>query len=220
MRTGVPIISCVRFLPWLLTLAACGTPPGLPTVDESRRRPVNARADVELQVCANELHNTRLVQTQAERRAQTAAATLAGIEAQQQMLIAMQATMAPPDLANRVFTVHFGFGDTTVAVPHEVADVLVAAAKSAPLIVLRGRTDGTSDTPAESRVAQARATAVRDYLVAAGVDPARIRATHQAVGDLVAENASSAGRQLNRRVEIELYGVLPVPFDPAAVTRR
>jgi hypothetical protein len=39
-----------------------------------------------------------------------------------------------------------------------------------------------------------RAAAVRDYLVAAGVDPARIRATYQPAGDHVADNASAGGR--------------------------
>lgn len=223
MRRGFPFVTCVTgfsFVPWLLALVACTTPPGPPAVDESRRRPVNAQADVELQVCMNDLHNTQLLQKQAQRRAQTAAATLASIAAHQQVIAALQSTVGPPDLANRVFSVHFGFGDASVAVPDDIAAALVASARSAPLIVLRGRTDGSRDSPADSRIAQARAAAVRDYLVAAGVDPARIRATYQPAGDHMVDNTSSAGRQLNRRVEIELYGVLPVPFDPAGFARR
>ncbi len=35
-------------------------------------------------------------------------------------------------------------------------------------------------------------------------------ATYQPAGDHVADNASAGGRGLNRRVEIELYRVLPV----------
>ena len=46
--------------------------------------------------------------------------------------------------------------------------------------------------------------------MASGVDPARIRATYQPVGDHVADNGSDSGRGLNRRVEIELYRALPV----------
>ena len=220
MRRGLPLVTCVLFLPWLLALCACATPPGSPSVDESRRRPANVRADVELQICSNDLYNTRLLQAQAQRRAQTAVVALDRVAAHQRMLAGVQATIAPQDSANRVFTVHFGFGDASVAVPDDIATTLVESAKSAPLIVLRGRTDGSGDAPAESRIAQARATAVRDYLVAAGVDPARIRATYQPSGDHLADNASDAGRRLNRRVEIEVYGVLPVPFDPAAFARR
>ena len=57
---------------------------------------------------------------------------------------------------------------------------------------------------------QARANAVRAYLIAAGVDPARIRATHQPSGDHLADNRSPQGRNLNRRVEIEIYRAVPV----------
>ena len=50
---------------------------------------------------------------------------------------------------------------------------------------------------------------MRDYLIAAGVDPARMRATHQPSGDHLADNSSQRGRNLNRRVEIEVYRVTP-----------
>jgi outer membrane protein OmpA-like peptidoglycan-associated protein len=60
---------------------------------------------------------------------------------------------------------------------------------------------------------------MRDYLVGAGVDPARIRATYQPAGDHVADNTPAGGRNLNRRVEIELYRALPVALKAAAVTQ-
>ena len=62
----------------------------------------------------------------------------------------------------------------------------------------------------ESRIAKARANAVRDYLVASGVDPNRIRTTHQPSGDHLADNRNPQGRHLNRRVEIEVYRILPI----------
>jgi len=98
-------------------------------------------------------------------------------------------------------------------IPAAMTALLIEEAKTAPMVLLRGRTDGTTDAPAESRIARDRATAVRDYLVAAGVDPARVRATYQPAGDHVAHNASAEGRSLNRRVEIELYRALPVPLN-------
>ena len=58
---------------------------------------------------------------------------------------------------------------------------------------------------------------MRDYLVAAGVDPARIRATYQPIGDHEVDNVSAGGRGLNRRVEIELYRALPVAMSTTAV---
>ncbi len=220
MRFAIPVIPVV---PWLLLLASCSSPPKPPTVDESQRRPVNSQMTVELQVCKNDLHNTRLLATESGRLAESTATTLANLAARQQILAAMQvpASMAPiraQDQANSVFTVRFEFGSTHVAIPAGAAAALIADAKAAPLILLRGRTDGATDTPAESRIARDRAAAVRDYLVAAGVDPARIRATWQPVGDPVADNGSVTGRSLNRRVEIELYRSLPVAFGPTPMT--
>jgi len=220
MHTAIP------YLPWLLFLASCNSPPKPPTVDESQRRPVNSQMGVELQVCKNDLQNTRLLATESGRLADSTAATLANMAARQQLLAAMQAPAVPRALSqaqiqsqpNSVVTVRFEFGSTRVAIPADIAATLITDAKAAPLVLLRGRTDGTSDAPAESRIARDRAGAVRDYLVAAGVDPARIRATYQPAGDHVAENASTGGRGLNRRVEIELYRALPVAMASLSVT--
>jgi outer membrane protein OmpA-like peptidoglycan-associated protein len=200
-HTGLPILLAVL-------LSACSSPPKPPTVDESQKRPANAQMAVDLMVCQNDLQNTRILATESGRLAETTRATLAHLAARQQLLAAMQAPTAPP--ANSLHTVHFAFGSTRVVIPSDLAAPLVQSAKAAPLVLLRGRTDGRSDTPAESRMAQARANAVRAYLVAAGVDPAHIRATHQPSGDHMADNRSSQGRNLNRRVEIEIYRALPI----------
>ncbi len=213
MRHTTPLI------PWLLVLASCSSPPKPPTVDETQKRPVNSHMAVELQVCKNDLQNTRLLATESARVAETTAATLANLAARQQVLAAMQGAPGQQPKANSVFTVRFDFGSTRFVIPTDVAATLVEDAKASPLVMLRGRTDGTTDAPAESRIARNRAAAVRDYLVAAGVDPARIRATYQPAGDHVADNVSAGGRGLNRRVEIELYRALPVALTTAAVAQ-
>ena len=204
-------------IPWLLVLASCSSPPKPPTVDDSQKRPVNSQMSVELQVCKNDLQNTRLLATDSGRVAETTAATLANLAARQQILAAMQGPAGQQPKANSVFTVRFDFGSTRVVIPADVAATVVEDAKASPLVLLRGRTDGISDAPAESRIARERAAAVRDYLVGAGVDPARIRATYQPAGDHVADNASPTGRGLNRRVEIEVYRALPVAL-PVVLT--
>jgi outer membrane protein OmpA-like peptidoglycan-associated protein len=213
MRQTIPLI------PWLLVLASCSSPPKPPTVDDSQKRPVNSQMAVELQVCKNDLQNTRLLATESGRVADATAATLANLAAHQQILAAMQGPAGQQPKANSVFTVRFDFGSTRVVIPADVAATVVEDAKASPLVMLRGRTDGTSDAPAESRIARDRAAAVRDYLVAAGVDPARIRATYQPAGDHVADNVSAGGRGLNRRVEIEMYRALPVALTTAAVAQ-
>ena len=189
-----------------LTLAACSSPPKPPTVDESQKRPANAQMAVELQVCKNDLQNTRILATESSRLAETTAATLAHMAARQQLLASIQEKAA----ANSLRIIHFAFNSTQVSIPTAEASALVEEAKVAPLVLLRGRTDGTADSSAESRIAQARANAVRDYLVASGVDPTRIRTTHQPSGDHLADNRNPQGRSLNRRVEIEVYRTLPV----------
>jgi outer membrane protein OmpA-like peptidoglycan-associated protein len=213
MRPALPLI------PWLVLLASCSSQPRPPTVDEANKRPANTAMAVELQVCKSDLHNTRILANESGRLAASTAATLERLAAHQQALMAIPAppvseppVSALPVLAqtNRVFTVRFDFGSTRVVMPAGAASALIDDARSAPWVVLRGRTDGTSDTPAESRIARERANAVRDYLVSAGVDAARIRATYQPAGDHTADNSSPAGKGLNRRVEIEVYRALPV----------
>jgi outer membrane protein OmpA-like peptidoglycan-associated protein len=193
-------------------LTACSSPPKPPTVDESQKRPANAQLATELQVCKNDLQNTRIQAVESDRLAETTAATLAHMATRQQLLTTIQEKV----MANRVHTVHFAFNSTRVSIPSTEAATLVDESKAAPLVVLRGRTDGLSDSSAESRIAKARAIAVRDYLIAAGVDPTRIRATHQPSGDHVADNRNPQGRQLNRRVEIEVYRTLPLPAQALA----
>jgi outer membrane protein OmpA-like peptidoglycan-associated protein len=195
-------------LPGFLTLllSACSSPPKPPTVDESLRRPANAQVAVELQVCKNDLQNTRILATESSRLADSTAAKLAQLAARQQLMASLQERA----MANSVHTIRFAFNSAKVEISTDAASTLVEDAKTAPLVLLRGRTDGATDSPAESRMAQARASAVRDYLIASGVDASRIRTTHQPSGDHVADNRSPQGRDLNRRVEIEVYRALPV----------
>ena len=147
--------------------------------------------------------------------AEAATATMQQLAARQQAIAALQARAAAPQ-ANSVFTVRFDFGSAKVAIPAEMSAALVEEARSAPLVVLKGRTDGTTDNAAESRIARERAAAVRDYLVMAGVDAARVRATYQPAGDHAAENTGVTGRAMNRRVEIEVYRAAPVAVGVAA----
>lgn len=193
----------------LLLLGSCSSPPKPPTVDESQRRPVNSAMAVQLQACSNELQNTRIWAAESSRAAATADVTAQQLTARQQLIASMQASTSATQ-SNSVYMVRFEFGSSRLSIPAELSTALVSDARAAPLVVLRGRTDGGTESTAESRIALARATAVRDYLISAGVDPARIRATYQPVGDPVADNATTNGRAMNRRVEIEVYRAAPV----------
>ena len=194
-------------LPIAIVLTSCTSPPKPPTVDPSLKRPANASSAVELQVCKGELQNTRIRTAETTRQAQSATATA------NRLALAYQASLSSSpslsDEGNAIYTVLFPFGSTDVKISEPAAGALIERARKAALIVMRGRTDGERETPAESRVARDRAAAVRSYLVQAGVDPNRMRTTYQPVGDFAAENGTPAGRSLNRRVEIELYSVAP-----------
>jgi outer membrane protein OmpA-like peptidoglycan-associated protein len=193
----------------LLALGSCGSPPKPPTVDESLRRPVNSAVAVQLQVCSNDLQNTRIRAAASSRMAAAANASAQQLAARQQVIASMQTSSLAPQ-SNSVYVVRFDFGSSRVSMPAELSAALVSDARSAPLVVLRGRTDGGTDSATESRMARSRAAAVRDYLIGAGVDPARVRATYQPAGDPVADNATTNGRAMNRRVEIEVYRTAPV----------
>lgn len=205
MRPVLPLI------PWLLVLGSCTSPPKPPTVDASTRRPANSAMAAELQVCKNDLQNTRISANESDRLAESTAAALAQVAARQQAMALLQAPQA-----NSVYAVQFDFGSARLSVPADISAPLIEDARTAPLVLLRGRTDGATDSPAESRIARERAAAVRDYLVSAGVDAAHIRATYQPAGDHAADNSSPAGRRMNRRVEIEVYRSLPVAMSPSA----
>jgi outer membrane protein OmpA-like peptidoglycan-associated protein len=216
MRAFVPLTP---FILWLMLLASCSSPPKPPTVDDSRRRPVNTATAVELQACKIQLQNTRLSATEAERLANTVTATLSGLAARQAAPADLSKSGSHPVGVNLVFSVRFEYGATRVDVQPDDAKVLITEAKEAPLIFLRGRTDGLADSQGESRIARERAAAVRDYLVDAGVDPSRIRTTYQPAGDHVADNTDLGGRALNRRVEIEIYRALPAALNTGTAAR-
>lgn len=213
MRPGPTLFT--PLLSWLLMLSSCNSPPKPPTVDESKKRPANAAIAVELQICKSELQNTRITLGESTRAAQHSAAALQEMSA---MKIAAEAGPLPP-AANGVYTARFEYGSTRVHFPAETAAALIEEARTAPLVLLRGRTDGDTDNLADSRIARERAAAVRDYLVAAGVNPAHIRTTHQPTGDHAADNTSPSSRGLNRRVEIEVYRVLPIAMTPTVVAQ-
>ena len=65
-----------------------------------------------------------------------------------------------------------------------------------------GYTDNTGTLAVNQKVSDARANAVRQYLIEAGVSGNRIAAQGRPLCDYVASNETAAGRAQNRRVEI------------------
>jgi outer membrane protein OmpA-like peptidoglycan-associated protein len=69
-------------------------------------------------------------------------------------------------------------------------------------IVVEGHTDSKGDDARNQELSQARAEAVRGYLVSRGLDQQRVRAEGLGETRPVADNETSEGRATNRRVEI------------------
>lgn len=72
-------------------------------------------------------------------------------------------------------------------------------------IRIEGHTDNRGDANANAQLSQHRAEAVRDALVAAGVDASRITVSGRGEADPVAANDSEEGRARNRRVDVILF---------------
>jgi outer membrane protein OmpA-like peptidoglycan-associated protein len=75
-------------------------------------------------------------------------------------------------------------------------------------VTVEGHTDSTGSYETNRTLSQARATVVRDYLAAQGVESSHIDVQGLGPDRPVADNATSEGRARNRRVEIILTGDL------------
>ena len=73
-------------------------------------------------------------------------------------------------------------------------------------VYIEGHTDNTGNAAYNQQLSTSRANAVRDALVARGIGPDRIIARGLGESFPVASNATPAGRQLNRRVDIVVSG--------------
>jgi outer membrane protein OmpA-like peptidoglycan-associated protein len=71
---------------------------------------------------------------------------------------------------------------------------------------LEGHTDSIGSDDYNMKLSQERADAVRDFLVEQGVQPASISSVGMGKAEPVASNATAAGRQENRRVDLVVSG--------------
>ena len=69
-------------------------------------------------------------------------------------------------------------------------------------VQVEGHTDSTGSDAINRRLSQARADAVKSYVVGQGISGARITAVGKSKDFPIADNSTAAGRQQNRRVEI------------------
>ncbi len=75
-------------------------------------------------------------------------------------------------------------------------------------MVVEGHTDSVGSDEDNLVLSQRRAEAVVDYLVSRGVDRARLQALGLGESEPVASNDTADGRQINRRIEVNLLDLL------------
>lgn len=86
---------------------------------------------------------------------------------------------------------------------NKVAQTLAEDNNSA--ILVTGYTDNTGNDSINIPLSQARAQSVKNYLASQGVSSNRIDAQGLGSSNPIASNATAAGKEQNRRVEISIY---------------
>ena len=80
-------------------------------------------------------------------------------------------------------------------------------------IAVEGYTDSTGSDEYNMKLSDYRANSVRDYFIAEGIAPGNISAQGFGKTNPVADNATAAGRKMNRRVELVVSGeILGAPL--------
>jgi outer membrane protein OmpA-like peptidoglycan-associated protein len=213
-----------------LLLTSCSSPPKPPSVDESTKRPVNARATVDLKTCQGDLSRANILVSELARAGIVTAAlnktlpepgaikaspTGAPWPGQEHTVAASANGMASASSSigaaggNLVAVVSFAMGSASLSIEAADADALVRRAKGAAAVMIRGRTDAAGDSPQETALARRRAEAAAEFFELAGVPREKLRLTWQGAGDPVA-GLRVTERGQSRRVEIEFYASAPM----------
>ena len=136
-------------------------------------------------------------------------AITAANEAARAMPVIAPAPLALPAKTTLQAETLFDFGKSSIKPEsHAALDVLAAQIKAADfdVVITIGHTDSVGSQDFNQSLSEQRANAVRAYLIAHGVDAARIRSEGKGEKEPIASNATAHGRAQNRRVEIEVLG--------------
>jgi len=105
----------------------------------------------------------------------------------------------------RVYGILFDIDSATIRPESKpVLDEVVASLEAEPgwQLTIEGHTDSTGTADHNRTLSQQRADSVKAYLVAAGIEPARLQTAGFGSSQPVADNATELGRSQNRRVEL------------------
>lgn len=142
----------------------------------------------------------------ANARAAEEAVTLAALERDRAVQVAMAERAGRPPRAQQLEQALAGFAVGSAKLPAKakpILDGVAATLKRHPdrVVVIAGYTDNVGNAGYNDALAMKRARAVRTALLQRGVDPARIAIRSFGEANPVASNDNVAGRQENRRVD-------------------
>jgi outer membrane protein OmpA-like peptidoglycan-associated protein len=103
--------------------------------------------------------------------------------------------------------VFFAFGKSTIKKEsNPLLNEIAQALKDHPTFVIRieGHTDNIGSAATNKKLSQARADAVRKYLVGKGIGGSRLTAVGYGLEQPIDDNSTDAGRSVNRRVEFHI----------------
>lgn len=201
-----------------LVLASCSSPPKLPTVDDSTKHPVNAKASVELQSCRSELSRSTILLDELARSNAVSTALVknrtaegcttgnAGVKLGAAVSVGSTDSNVQAG-SNRIAIIEFATGSASWTIEKADADALARKASTSALIMIRGRTDAVGDSASETALARRRAEAAAEFVRSRGVPADRVRVTWQGAGDPRPQSVQE--RAQNRRVELEFYAAPP-----------
>lgn len=121
-------------------------------------------------------------------------------------LVSESTKMTHDRTASSIIRVSFPNRGTDFKPSPKVAKALIASAKTANRIAVRGRTDSRKAGRADKRISFERAQGARRFLINHGIESEKITVHSQSNGDFIAPNTTKEGRAMNRRVEFEFFG--------------
>lgn len=174
------------------------------------------RAQNQLATQGTELEKERAARASAERRAAAAMASLAEIARVKEEARGMVITL---DGAVLFVTGKSELLPIAREKLDQVAKVLQESA-AGDTFLIEGHTDSQGSDAANQALSQARADAVREYLISRGVPTDRVRSVGRGESQPVASNDSPEGRANNRRVEIVVQNAAQAASPGTTGTQR
>ncbi len=112
------------------------------------------------------------------------------------------------------FRVTFAEDDATFSPSQAFRQALLRAAGSSRAVSILGASDSAITTAKSETAAATRAENVGTFLIANGIDPAKLKTASVPSGAFIADNSTIAGKSMNRRVDIQITRSQPIPASP------